>query len=323
MRNSILLIIIFFASSAAQAQKEMPEYKRVVQQFMRIYNTDKYDSLFYLFSSEMKKELPVDKTINFLSNTKSIAGKMLSVNFETYESSYASYKTRFERRLYSLYVSLNVNNEINGLLLESYTPANLPRLKRNTSRLILPFNDTWTVLWGGDTKALNYHVEVPVQKGAFDFIITDDAGKAYKTDSKTNEDYYAFGKDILAACDGEVVLAVDGVKDNIPDNVNPMFVTGNTVLIKTIKNEYVLYAHFKQHSIKVKEGQLVTQGQLLGQCGNSGNSTQPHLHFHIQNVEDMNIATGAKAYFDKIIVNGVSKTDYSPIKDQHIQNLQP
>ena len=320
MRNLIILIVFLF-SVTVQAQKEAPEYKRVIQRFISIYNKDQYDSLFYLFSPEMKKELPLDKAVNFLSATKSVAGKLLSANFENYESPYASYKTQFERRLYSLYVSLNGKNKINGLLLESYTPANLPKLKRNTSRLMLPFNDTWTVLWGGDTKELNYHVEVPVQKGAFDFIITDATGKAYKTDSKTNEDYYAFGKNILAACEGEVVLVVDGVKDNSPGNVNPMFVTGNTVMIKTIKDEYVLYAHFKQQSIKVKEGQFVTQGQILGQCGNSGNSTQPHLHFHIQNVEDMNIATGAKAYFYKITVNGVFKTDYSPIKDERIQNL--
>ena len=322
MRNSIILIIFFF-STTVRAQKEAPEYKRVVQRFISIYNKDQYDSLFYLFSPEMKKELPLDKAINFLSTTKSVAGKLLSANFEHYESSYASYKTQFERRLYSLYVSVNDNNKINGLLLEPYTPANLPELKRNTSRLILPFNDTWTVLWGGDTKELNYHIEVPVQKGAFDFIITDSTGKEYRTDSKTNEDYYAFGKDIIAACDGEVAFAIDGVKDNIPGNVNPMFVTGNTVMIKTNKNEYLLYAHFKQGSIAVKEGQFVTQGQLLGRCGNSGNSTQPHLHFHIQNVEDMSIASGAKAYFDSIMVNGVSKTDYSPIKDQHIQNQKP
>ena len=105
--------------------------------------------------------------------------------------------------------------------------------------------------------------------------------------------------------------------------MNPMFVTGNTVMIKTSKGEYMLYAHFKQFSITVKQGQVVKQGQLLGQCGNSGNSTQPHLHFHIQNVEDMNIATGAKAYFDKIVVDGVFKTDYSPVKDQRVHNAEP
>jgi len=84
----------------------------------------------------------------------------------------------------------------------------------------------------------------------------------------------------------------------------------------------MLLAHFKQHSVQVKEGDIVKQGQLLGYCGNSGNSSEPHLHVHIQNVEDMNMATGAKCYFDKIIVNGVLKTDYSPVKDDKVGNIK-
>ncbi|MBA4166509.1 MAG: M23 family metallopeptidase [Chitinophagaceae bacterium] len=70
----------------------------------------------------------------------------------------------------------------------------------------------------------------------------------------------------------------------------------------------------KKHSIIVKEGQRVKRGQILGQCGNSGNSLEPHLHFHIQNVEDLNIATGAKCYFDSIVVNGVFRAHYSQLK---------
>ena len=57
---------------------------------------------------------------------------------------------------------------------------------------------------------------------------------------------------------------------------------------------FLFFAHFKQNSIRVKQGQIIKQGELLGLCGNSGNSSEPHLHFHIQNVENMNIATGVK-----------------------------
>ena len=184
----------------------------------------------------------------------------------------------------------------------------------------MPFNNEWTVLWGGETKELNYHVVSEAQKNAFDILITNEKGISYKTDGKTNEDYYAFGKDLIAPCAGEVVLVVDGVKDNIPGILNPMYVPGNSVIIKTQNNEYLVFAHFKQHSIVVKQGQMIKQGQLLGLCGNSGNSSEPHLHFHIQNVEDMNSATGVKCYFDKIQVNGQLKTDYSPIQKEKISN---
>lgn len=65
---------------------------------------------------------------------------------------------------------------------------------------------------------------------------------------------------------------------------------------------------------------MVKQGDLLGLCGNSGNSTEPHIHFHIQNVENMNIATGAKSYFENILVNGEMKKDYSPVKMEKVIN---
>jgi murein DD-endopeptidase MepM/ murein hydrolase activator NlpD len=78
--------------------------------------------------------------------------------------------------------------------------------------------------------------------------------------------------------------------------------------------------HFKQGSIQVRQGDRIKQGQLLGLCGNSGNSSEPHLHFHLQNTEDFNIATGVKCYFNKLLVNGVLQTDYSPVKGNKIKN---
>jgi murein DD-endopeptidase MepM/ murein hydrolase activator NlpD len=181
----------------------------------------------------------------------------------------------------------------------------------------LPFNEEWTVFWGGDTKEQNYHVAYKSQKNAFDMIITNAAGKSHKNDGKNNEDYYAFGKDLIAPASGEVVLVVDGVKDNKPGVTNPNYVPGNTVIIKTSNNEYLFFAHFKQHSIKVQQGQKVQQGDVLGLCGNS---SEPHLHFHIQNVEDMNIATGAKAYFEEILVNGELIKEHSPVKFEKVKN---
>jgi murein DD-endopeptidase MepM/ murein hydrolase activator NlpD len=115
---------------------------------------------------------------------------------------------------------------------------------------------------------------------------------------------------------------VDGVKDNIPGKLNPIYLPGNSVIIKTDNNEFLFFAHFVKNSIAVSEGQIVKQGDLLGLCGNSGNSSEPHLHFHIQNVEDMNEATGAKAYFENILVDGKLKRDYSPVRKEKIKNIK-
>ena len=176
------------------------------------------------------------------------------------------------------------------------------------------------MFWGGDTKELNYHVAYQAQKNASDIIITDNKGNSFKTDGKTNEDYYAFGKELFAPCDGEIVLVIDGVKDNNIGEMNPFNIGGNMIILKTANKEYLVLCHFKHQSIKVKEGQKIKQGEVLGLCGNTGNSSEPHLHIHIQNVEDMNVATGVKCYFDKLIVNGKAMIDYSPIKNDKIKN---
>ena len=306
--------------TASFSQTEKAINKSVAESFEANYNADNFDAIFSSFSTEMQNALPLDKTKEFLTGLKKQAGNITKRQFVKYEQTYASYKTNFDRALFAVNISVDKNAKINGLFVKPFKESNLPKLDRNSTKLILPFNNEWTVIWGGDTKELNYHVESEAQKNAFDILITNEKGISYKTDGKTNEDYYAFGKDLIAPCDGEVVLVVDGVKDNIPGILNPMYVPGNSVIIKTQNNEYLVFAHFKQHSIVVKQGQMIKQGQLLGLCGNSGNSSEPHLHFHIQNVEDMNSATGVKCYFDKIQVNGQLKTDYSPIQKEKISN---
>ncbi|MDB2385203.1 peptidoglycan DD-metalloendopeptidase family protein [Polaribacter sp.] len=316
--NFILLILIPFLSFG---QTEKETYKKISAEFEEYYNSNEYQKVFDLFSTEMKSLLPIEKTTDFINGLKTQAGKIEKREFTKYEKrTYASYKTNFERALFSINISLDKNEKINGLFVKPFKESNLPKLERNTTEMILPFKEEWTVFWGGDTKELNYHVESEAQKNAFDILITDKNGKSFKTDGKTNEDYYAFGKELIAPCDAEVVLSVNGIKDNIPGESNPTYIPGNTVILKTENNEFLFFAHFKQNSIAVEQGQKVKQGELLGLCGNSGNSSEPHLHFHIQNVEDINKATGAKSYFSEILVNGELKKDYSPIKGEKVKN---
>ncbi len=319
MKKITLLTLLFPFLIFSQTEKE--NSKKVSAEFEKHYNAEEYQKIFELFSKEMKATLPLNKTTAFLKGLQTQAGKISKREFIRYKNqSYASYKTTFERAVFSLNLSVDQEGKINGLLVNPFKESNLPKLKRNQTQLILPFKEEWTVIWGGDTKDLNYHVESEAQKNAFDLVITNAEGKTYKTDGKTNEDYYAFGKELIAPCQAEVVLVVDGVKDNIPGEMNPIYVPGNTIVLKTENNEFLFFAHFKQHSIVVKQGQIVKQGELLGLCGNSGNSSEAHLHFHIQNVENMTKATGAKCYFNKIYVDGELKEDYSPIQSEKIKN---
>ena len=323
MINKLILITLTLLTINVFGQIESSTYKIVADKFEKNYNENDFRSIFDSFSIEMQTALPLDKATDFLKGLKSQAGQITKRQFVKYvNGTYASYKTNFERALFAVNISVDNNSKINGLFIKPFTDENLPKMERNITKLQLPFDGEWTVIWGGDTKELNYHVENQAQKNAFDIVIKDERGNSFKTDGITNEDYYAFGKELIAPCDGEIVLVVDGIKDNKPSDLNPMYAPGNSVMIKTDKNEYLFFAHFKQNTIRVKQGQTVRQGQLLGLCGNSGNSSEPHLHFHIQNVEDMNAATGVKCYFDKLKVNGQIKTDYSPIKNEKISDAK-
>ena len=319
--KTILLYCIFIAlAQPSYTQTEKINYKEASAKLQLWYNNRQYDSIFQLFSPEMQAALPLNKTKEFFSGLFSAAGKIKQRDFVNYASSSANYTTVFERGTFSMFISVNETPAINGLYIKPYEPLNLPVIERNTTALVLPFTGEWTVFWGGDNKEQNYHVANKAQKNAFDLLITGSNSLSYKTDGKSNEDYYSFGQPITAPCDAEVVVAVDGVKDNKPGTLNPVYVPGNSIILKTSANEFILLAHLKQFSLKVKQGDKVKQGRLLGLCGNSGNSSEPHLHLHIQNVEDMNIATGVKCFFSHLQVNGSSKTEYSPVKGDKIQS---
>lgn len=319
MKNYFILLIYLFIFNFALAQVEKQNYKQVSAKLVSFLNDNKNDSIVAMFSPEMKTALPVQKITEINASLQLQLGRINSIRFVRLLNGTALYETNFDKAVFGMSINLNSKNEIAGLTFLPYTEAKI--IERNSTKMHLPFKGAWTVFWGGDTKELNYHVESVAQKNAFDIMIFDAKGSTHKGNGQANEDYYAFGKELYAPCDGEVVLVVDGVKDNVPGKSNPIYIPGNTVIIKTDKNEFVFFAHFKQHSIVVKQGQKIDTGTLLGLCGNSGNSSEPHLHFHLQNTEDMTVATGAKCFFDQIKVNGIVTSDYSPIKKDKIESV--
>lgn len=317
MKNQFILTVLLLSFHIVNAQIEKDNYKQVSTKFVSFFNESKNDSIVAMFSSEMNAALPIEKFTQVSAGLKLQLGSIKKIRFVRLQSASALYETTFDNAVLGMTLTLNPKNEIAGLLFKPYTETK--EIIRNTTKMQLPFKGEWSVTWGGDTKEQNYHVESVAQKNAFDILIKDEQGSTHKGTGDSNEDYYVFGKELYAPCDGEVILVVDGVKDNIPGVLNPIYIPGNTVIIKTANGEFAFFAHFKQHSIVVKQGQKVSSGALLGLCGNSGNSSEAHLHFHLQNVEDMTKATGAKCYFDILKVNGVLKSDYSPVKGEKIE----
>ena len=146
--------------------------------------------------------------------------------------------------------------------------------------LQLPFLGKWRVLNGGSGS--NRHAASRAARYGYDFAIVGIDERRFKTDGRKNEDYYAFGKDIYAPAGGVIAQVVDGVEDNTPGQINPYFALGNLVVIDHQNGEFSVLAHLAKGSIKVKERQKVKAGDPLGSCGNSGDSMEPHVHYHLQ-----------------------------------------
>jgi murein DD-endopeptidase len=99
-----------------------------------------------------------------------------------------------------------------------------------------------------------------------------------------NENWWGWGEPILAVADGEVTEAVDEFPDNTPGILPPVTldnIAGNHIILRITQNRFVGYAHLQRGSIKVRTGDHVHRGDVLGLLGNSGNSTAPHLHFQV------------------------------------------
>jgi murein DD-endopeptidase MepM/ murein hydrolase activator NlpD len=125
------------------------------------------------------------------------------------------------------------------------------------------------------------------QRFAIDYVIVDSAGSTHRGDRSRNDSYYAEGEDAIAVADGIVVATKDSIPENVPGPTSRAVpitletVGGNHVILDIGGGRYAFYAHLKPGSLRVKRGDRVRRGQTLGLVGNSGNSTEPHLHFHV------------------------------------------
>jgi Peptidase family M23 len=123
------------------------------------------------------------------------------------------------------------------------------------------------------------------ERFAIDFVQLGADGKTYTGDPKKNSSYHAYGAAILAVADGVVVDVSSGIQDNVPGaTVQPLTlrtISGNYVIEDIGNGAYAFYAHLKPGTSKVYVGAHVKRGQVIGSLGNTGNSSEPHLHFHV------------------------------------------
>jgi hypothetical protein len=164
----------------------------------------------------------------------------------------------------------------------------------------LPFRGKWRVGAAGRDRARNHHVDFPPQRRAADLSAVDAAGNQHRGDGTRNEDYFGHGQEILAMADGVVLVAVDGVHENVPGERQEYFTPGNMVFLAHGDGFHSKYSHLIPGSVTVKPGDRVRRGQVLGLCGNSGRSTQPHLHVQGQDQPWTLDAWGIELMFENV-----------------------
>ncbi len=117
---------------------------------------------------------------------------------------------------------------------------------------------------------------------AVDFVVVGARSRSYRGRGQRLSDYYTWQASVYAPAGGVVVALENSVRDNEINRPNATLPWGNYVIIDHGQGEFSLLAHFKQDSLRVKVGDKVTSGQLLGLAGNSGFSYAPHIHYQLQ-----------------------------------------
>ena len=157
------------------------------------------------------------------------------------------------------------------------------------------------------------------ERFAIDFVRLYDEGLT-KGDPAENSSYRGYGAEAIAVAEARVAAIKDGLADNVPANRAPSGMTlktmgGNLVALELGGGLYAFYAHLQPGSIRVKTGDRVRAGQVLGLVGNSGNSNAPHLHFQVSDRPSLLLSDGVPFAIDSFVYEGKTRTDEIPLRD--------
>jgi hypothetical protein len=198
----------------------------------------------------------------------------------------------------------------------------MPTAEGGAVELELPFTDRWRAGNSPARRVPSHGSDLMGERYAIDFVGVDRAGRsARRNDWRTAfatepaDRFFAFGRPILAPLDGIVVEASDGEDDHLARRSQFALVgyalgqpgrlrrgvraiAGNVVVIARPGSAvFVALVHLRAGSLLVRAGDRVSVGQPLAECGNSGNSTQPHLHLQAMDSADLSVARGLPITF--------------------------
>lgn len=184
--------------------------------------------------------------------------------------------------------------------------------------IALPFAGRWSVWQGCDGPWTHQGL----WRYAYDFVIRDDQNQTYRGKGEHLMDYYAFQKPVLSPIRGWVVRVVNDLPDCAIGTVDADHNWGNHVVLYDERGFYVEISHFAQTSIGIKAGDRIERGALIGRCGNSGYSPQPHIHLQVQLTPDVGAAT-VPFSFANLQVDGVFESEATPPVMSVVEAIAP
>ncbi|SDB52307.1 Peptidase family M23 [Flavobacteriaceae bacterium MAR_2010_188] len=205
---------------------------------------------------------------------------------------------------------------------------------KSNNQYYFPLKGTWTAY--GAPSLISHHRWGSIQEFAFDLVKIGANGNTHNGDGSKLTDYYSFGESVYAIGSGKVVSIFNGGTESNENLKQPnesseeyfnksaklqqellskgfSYVMGNHIIIEHDNDEYSHYAHLKTGSLKVKVGDSVNRGQQIAALGHSGNSTEPHLHFHVTDGPDMAYSRSIPVSFDNI--------SFFPDDDKNVRHI--
>jgi hypothetical protein len=170
------------------------------------------------------------------------------------------------------------------------------------------------------------------QRFAIDWVqiqTVNSAATTFKGPEDKNESYFCYDQPIYSVAAGKVVEAADGLPENVPHSgkyavtIDFNNAAGNHVVVEIAPHRYVLYAHMRPGTVQVKTGDHVRIGQVLGHVGNTGSSTEPHLHMHIDDQPSFLAGNGVPYVFTEGEASGPVQANVSSPNVIHLGPIGP
>jgi murein DD-endopeptidase MepM/ murein hydrolase activator NlpD len=299
--------------------------RQVYEYFARGESAQFYAS----FTPDMKKQSQEGKISTMskqVTEKLGTPGEVLSENFLPSPGSPVTLYTRtskYSKAKVPILIMLGINGDGNLTDFQIQPIPPTPRDEyadyQDSTKLHLPFKDSWTVLQGGRTLYDNGNAASDDNRYTVSFMFTKD-GTAFENTGKKNSDFYCYGQPVLAPASGVVVQSASNAADHPPGKGPDFQSRGNYVVIAHGNSEFSMIPYLKAGSLKVRNGQRVKQGDVIGECGDSGSSMFPHVEYSLQNSRGFPLPKTMPAQFVDYTADGKPVPMGEPLRGEAVAN---